>query len=333
MLNKRVCITGGAGYVGSQLVPYLINHHYKVTVLDNFWYMKNPFSEAITKHPNLKIVHGDIRDSDALYRAFAGQEAVIHLACVSNDPSFEMNPSLGKAINLDSFPGILDVVKTCKVSRFIYASSSSVYGVKNKANVQEDDTCEPLTDYSKYKLECEEILKRTNMNDVCWSIIRPATICGYSRRMRFDLSVNILTLQALKDQRITVFGGAQLRPNLNINDMIRAYDLFLRLPEQKIHREIFNIGFENKSILEIAHLVRDSLKFIGVSVEVQDTQDPRSYHISAEKAWRKLDFSPIYTLRNAIDSIALGYSYGLFTNPMTNSDYYNIRKMKELKLV
>lgn len=331
MVNS-VAITGGAGYVGSALVPYLIRHEMKVTVLDTFWYSKEPFHKSVLAHPNLRIVKGDIRDVKKLDEAFAGCDAVIHLACVSNDPSFELNPKLGREINLDAFPPILAAVKRAKIKRFIYASSSSVYGVKDKDQVVETDSCEPLTDYSKYKLECEKMLQDADMEDVKWTIVRPATVCGFAKRMRFDLVVNLLTAQALIDRRIKVFGGSQLRPNLNVNDMVRAYDMLLRVPEKKIHGEIFNIGFENMSVLNIAKLITQEFKFLDILVDVGISADNRSYHVSSYKAFFDLNFSPIYSISDAIQGIAAAHFHGQFKDPLNNPEYFNISTMNAMAM-
>jgi nucleoside-diphosphate-sugar epimerase len=329
---KKVCITGGAGYVGSQLVPYLINKNYEVTVLDTYWYDDKPFDNSIVNHPNFHYYVGDIRDPNKLQSAFIGQDAVIHLACISNDPSFEMNAGLGKSINYDAFAGILSAVKSCGVKRFIYASSSSVYGVKHVSNVTEDMACEPLTDYSKYKFLCEEELYATDMGEVEWSIIRPATVCGYGKRMRFDLVVNAMTISAIINRKIEVHGGAQMRPNLNIKDMCRAYEHFLRMPKDKIHQKIFNIGGENMTLSQIAECVAKTFDFLKPEIVWQLNADKRSYHVNSDKAWAELDFSPQYSVRDAVDQILLAHTYGLFDDPTTNPKYYNIKRMKELGL-
>ena len=327
----KVTITGGAGYVGSALVPYLLDRGYEVTVLDLFWY-GDEFFNSVKGNPKLHLIKGDIRNRADLATAFKNQDAVIHLACISNDPSFELQPNLGKSINYDAFAGILDTVKECKVKRFLYASSSSVYGIKEKQDVVEEDSCEPLTDYSKFKWMCEEDLKNADMKDVEWSIIRPATVCGYGPRLRLDLTVNILTINALAKLLITVHGGSQLRPNLNIQDMIRAYALFLETPKERIHGKIFNIGFENKSVGDIAKLVFDTVHDPEVKVIVEPTHDHRSYHINASKAERELGFKPEYTIKDAIASLVEAQHKGQISNPLENTMYFNIKRMKELNL-
>ncbi len=327
----KVAITGGGGYVGSALVPHLIDKGYDVTVLDLFWYGENVYP-GFNDHPKLKRVKGDIRDPKALQEAFKGQDAVLHLACISNDPSFEMQPNLGKSINYDCFADIMKTVKNEKVKRFIYASSSSVYGVKDVPKVTEEESCEPLTDYSKFKLMCEEDLKKEDMGPVEWSVIRPATVCGYAPRQRLDLTVNILTIHALIKKKITVHGGEQLRPNLNVRDMIRAYSTFLAAPKEQIHQKIFNVGFQNRSVADIAGMVKDVVNDPAVEIVVEPTHDLRSYRVNSDKVEREVGFKPEYTIEDAIKSIVDAYRDGKLPDALDKSVYYNIKRMKELNL-
>jgi nucleoside-diphosphate-sugar epimerase/glycosyltransferase involved in cell wall biosynthesis len=334
---KKVCITGGAGYVGSALVPFLMERGYDVTVLDLFWYGDEFFSHLLSSQSkgSLRLVKGDIRDQETLDKAFAGQDAVIHLACISNDPSYDLNPNLGKTINYDAFGKILKALKQTNVKRFLYASSSSVYGVKDIPNVTEEASCEPLTDYSKFKLLCEQDLKTADVGTMEWSIIRPATVCGYGPRLRLDLTVNILTTHGLEKNKITVHGGDQLRPNLNIKDMIRAYALFLEAEKEKIHGKTFNVGFENKSVGNIAEMVKTELAAQstgGVEIVVEPTKDHRSYHVNSDKVFRELGFRPEHTIQDAIRSLIEAHRSGKIPDAMTNPNYYNIRQMQSLKV-
>lgn len=322
--RRTVAITGGAGYVGSALVPYLLERGYQVSVLDLFWYGR-PFPEA----PGLRLVEGDIRDPEALDRAFAGADAVLHLACISNDPSFELDPALGRSINLDAFPGVLAAARRAGARRFIYASSSSVYGIREEPDVHEESPCLPLTDYSRYKLECEAILHQQGFEE--YVILRPATVCGWAPRMRLDLTVNILTIHALVLGKIRVFGGSQLRPNLHMRDMVEVYRLLLEAPARAVHGQTFNAGYQNLPVLEIAHKVRSVLGE-GIEIEVTPSDDLRSYHISSAKIARVLGFQPAHTVEEAISDIARAYRAGWFREPMTNPLYYNIRRMQELDL-
>src|SRR4051812_27679129 len=212
---KRVMITGGAGYVGSSLVPKLLGLGYEVSVLDLYMYGEDLFRDR-ANNPGLREVKGDLRNPADVARALQGCDAVIHLACISNDPSFDLNPDLGKSINYDCFRPLVRASKEAGVKRFIYASSSSVYGVKSDPNVTEDLALEPLTDYSKFKAMCETDLAEERAPSFVGVTIRPATVCGYAPRLRLDLSVNILTNHAINKGVITVFGGNQLRPNIHI---------------------------------------------------------------------------------------------------------------------
>ncbi|MGE4132092.1 MAG: NAD-dependent epimerase/dehydratase family protein [Bdellovibrionales bacterium] len=331
MKFPKVAITGGGGYVGSALVPFLVDKGYEVTVLDTFWYGDDIYPDLKDKS-KVKKVKGDIRNPADLKKAFEGQDAVLHLACISNDPSFEMQPNLGKSINYDCFADIMKTVKSCGVKRFIYASSSSVYGVKDTPDVTEDAKCEPLTDYSKFKWMCEEDLKKEDMGNVEWSVIRPATVCGYAPRLRLDLTVNILTISALAKKKITVHGGGQLRPNLNVRDMIRAYAHFLMAPKEQIHRKIFNVGFENRSVGDIAEMAKRVVNDPAVELVIEPTHDHRSYHVNSDKVAREVGFKPEYTIEDAIRSLVDAYKAGKMKDPVNNPMYYNIKRMKELNL-
>lgn len=334
---KNVCITGGAGYVGSALVPYLIERGYHVTILDLFWYGNDYFDDLAKKYSSaLKIVKGDIRDENALIKAFTGQDAVIHLACISNDPSYDLDPELGKTVNYDAFGKILSALKKTNPKRFIYASSSSVYGVKDVPNVTEETSCDPLTDYSKYKMLCEQDLIATDLGKIEWTIARPATVCGYAPRLRLDLTVNILTISGLEKKKITVHGGDQLRPNLNIKDMIRAYSTLLEADAKLIHGQTFNIGYENKSVRDIAELAKKELEAAKpaekIEVYVEPTKDHRSYHINSDKISKLLNFRSEYTIQEAIRSLVEAYQAGKIPDALTKADYYNIRQMQKLKV-
>ena len=282
-------MTGGAGYVGSVLVPRLLAEGYRVKVLDLYLFGDDVL-DAVKGHPGLTQIKGDLRDPRAVASAVAGCDAVIHLACISNDPSFELNPALGKSINYDAFLPLVRAAKAAGVRRFIYASSSSVYGIKEIENVTEELPREPLTDYSKYKAMCEDVLLEERAPGFVAFILRPATVCGYSPRLRLDLTVNILTNHAVTNRQIKVFGGTQMRPNIHIDDMVEAYVQSLRWPDEAIDGKIYNVGYENYRLMDIAEMAR---KVVGPDVDIvtTPTDDLRSYHVSSAKIRRELGFS------------------------------------------
>lgn len=328
--GQRVLVTGGAGYVGSVLVPKLLAAGYPVTVLDLYIYGETLASVA--GDPRLTQVRGDLRDPETVERALDGVEAVIHLACISNDPSFELDPDLGKSINYDAMELLVDRAKAHpEVRRFIYASSSSVYGVKDTADVTEDLELEPLTDYSKYKVLGEQMLLERRSPDWTTIILRPATVCGYSPRLRLDVAVNILTNHAVHNGAITVFGGSQMRPNIHIEDMTDLYVAALGWDHDLVDGEAFNAGYENKTLDEIAELVK---RVVGDQVEIRHTptDDNRSYHISSEKIGRVLDYRPAHTIEDAVRGLVEAFGDGRVPDAMTNDVYYNIKRMQRIEL-
>ena len=327
---NHVLVTGGAGYVGSVLVPKLLATGYAVTVLDLFLYGEEVLA-PVRDNPGLRLVKGDLRAQPVVAASLAGVDAVIHLACISNDPSFELDPALGKSINLDGFRPLVRAAKAAGVKRFIYASSSSVYGVKEGVAVTEDLPLEPLTDYSKYKAACERILEEERAPGFVTLTLRPATVCGYSPRQRLDLVVNILTNHAVNTGKIRVFGGSQLRPNLHIEDMTDLYCRCLAAPDEQIDGRIWNAGYENHSVRQLAETVKD---VVGgpIGLEVLPTDDLRSYHVSSERIRREFGFVPRHTISAAVSDLNTAFKTGLLPNPMTDSRYYNIRVMQEARL-
>jgi nucleoside-diphosphate-sugar epimerase len=327
MKFKNILVTGGGGYVGAVLIPKLLKKGYKVTVLDWFVYGENVFGKY-DGSKNLLKIKGDIRDEKTLKKALSGVEAVLHLACISNDPSFELNPQLGKTVNYDATKLLVGLAKDSGVKRFIYASSSSVYGVKTEKQVNEKLSLEPLTDYSKYKALSEEYILSRQADDFVTLILRPATVCGYSPRMRLDLTVNILTINALVNKIITVNGGMQTRPNIHIEDMTDLYVKTLNYPDRLIAGKIFNAGFENHTVMDIAKMVKRTIGDKNISIIVKPTNDKRSYRINSGKISKELGFVPKRTISDAVRDIVRAYKKGLLHEPLTNQAYYNISTMK-----
>lgn len=328
-----VLVTGGAGYVGSMLVPKLLAAGHRVSVLDLYLY-GDVFAD-LAGNPMLRQVKGDLRDPAAVRKALDGCDAVIHLACISNDPSFELDPNLGKSINFDCFRPLVKASKDEGVKRFIYASSSSVYGVKEDAEVTEALALEPLTDYSKFKAMCEEVLEAEREPGFTTLTLRPATVCGYAPRLRLDLTVNILTNHAINNGKITVFGGGQKRPNLHVEDMTDLYLRCLQYQDAEIDGKIFNAGYENHTVSQIAGMVRDVVgERTGklVDIATTPTNDNRSYHVSSEKIRRELGFAPSHTIGDAVDSLVAAFKAGRVPNAMTDKVYYNIKTMQDVHL-
>ena len=324
---KKILVIGGGGYVGSRLVPDLLKLNYKVDVYDLFIYGKKVFSE----NDKLNLIQGDVRDIEHINTVINNHEIVIHLACISNDPSFELNPKLGKSINLDCFRPLVQISKKKNVKRFIYASSSSVYGIKSEKNVNEDLSLEPLTDYSKFKVECEKILLEYKDDNFETVIVRPATVCGYAKRQRLDVVVNILTNLAFNKRRIKVLGGNQLRPNIHIKDMSRIYIKLIESKKELVNGQIFNAGYDNMTVNEIANTVK---KVIGQDVEIEKeiSNDNRSYHISSEKIKKILKFEPKFTIEDAVIDLKEAFEKNKLPNSLTDSIYFNIKKMQEINL-
>jgi nucleoside-diphosphate-sugar epimerase len=328
--RRKVLVTGGAGYVGHVLTPRLLSLGYDVTVYDTLWY-----GARLPNSPNLRVIHGDIRDTRKLAAAFEEQDAVLHLACISNDASFELDEKLSETVNYACFEPMVAAAKKAGVRRFVYCSSSSVYGVSDSPDVTEEHPLVPLTLYNKFKGMCEPLLWKYKSDDFVCTVIRPATLCGYSPRTRLDLSVNILTNHAVNKGKITVFGGSQMRPNLHIEDMVDAYVMMLEAPAEKIQGEIFNVAFQNHSIADIAKIVKRIVEVevpeLGnIEIVTTPSNDNRSYHVNSDKIRRVLGFEPKRNLEDAVRDLARAFRNRLMPDSFDDDWYYNVRTMKKI---
>jgi nucleoside-diphosphate-sugar epimerase len=329
---RNILVTGGAGYVGSRLVPKLLDRGERVAVYDILFFGADALPQ---NNANLHIIEDDIRDTAKLAAAMRGIDTVLHLACISNDPSFELDENLSQTINFECFEPMVIAAKAAGVKRFVYCSSSSVYGVSDQPDVTEEHPLLPVSLYNKFKGMCEPLLFKHQAPDFTCVTIRPATVCGYSPRMRLDLSVNILTNLAINQGKITVFGGAQLRPNLHIEDMVDAYCLMIDAPADKVAGQIFNIGYQNLTIAAIAEIVRDVVREQfperpPIEIVTTPSNDPRSYHINSDKIRRFLGFVPKRSVEDAVRDLCRAFREGRLPNSLEDERYFNVRTMKSI---
>ncbi len=307
-----ICVTGACGYKGSVLIPKLLEKGYRVRAIDAMW-----FGNYLGEHKNLEIINADVRYTDNIN--LDGVDAIIHLASVANDPCGDLNPKLTWEVSCLATQQLADKAVKSGVKQFIYASSGSVYGIKDEEQVTEDLSLTPLTEYNKTKMVGERVLW-SYKDEMIVQMVRPATVCGYSPRMRLDVSVNMLTMQALENKKITVFGGNQTRPNIHIDDIANVYLHFLEQGD-KI-QGVYNAGFENISILDIAQMVT---KFIPAEIIVTESNDPRSYRVNSDKLLAT-GFKPSKNVENAISEIIEKYNQGYLKN---SDKYYNLKWMQE----
>ncbi len=311
----NILITGGCGYVGTVLTNFLIQNGHNITVIDNQW-----FGNYLKKHSRLKVIKKDIREIKHLN--YGKIDALIHLANIANDPGVELNPSLSWDVNVLSSHELIKLAIKKNIKQFIYASSGSVYGIKKEKKVTETLDLLPISTYNKTKMIAEKVLM-SFANDIKVHCIRPATVCGWSPRMRLDVNINMLTFQALHNKLITVFGGKQIRPNIHINDMVRVYDFFLRNP--KIESGFYNAGKENIKILEVANLI---IKKLPAKIKKLKSNDLRSYRLSSEKL-ESLGFKYKFEVNDAIDDLIMMYKKGMISD---NDKNYTVKWMKKLNL-
>ena len=312
----KILVTGGCGYKGSVLVPTLLEKGHEIISVDTQW-----FGNYLSSHPKLKNLKSDIRDLQP--SIFQGVDVVIHLANIANDPAVELNPNLSWEVNVLGTQQLIEKSRKEGVKQFIFASSGSVYGVKDEDRVTEDLDLVPISVYNKTKMIAERVLL-SYKDDMAVHCIRPATVCGYSPRMRLDVSVNMFTYQALKNGKMTIFGGDQTRPNIHIKDMVNAYLQIIETAEHKINGQIFNVGFQNMPVLQIANLVKNSFKS-NINISVEETDDNRSYHISSKKIENQLNFKIKYTVDDAIKEIIESFEKNKFKNSLENENYFNIK--------
>jgi nucleoside-diphosphate-sugar epimerase len=330
---KKVLVTGGAGYKGCVLVPKLLQAGYAVVVYDLMLFG----AEGLPAHPHLTVIKGDIRDLPALTAALTGVHSVIHLACISNDPSFELDEALSRTINFDCFEPMVIAAKQAGVRRFIYVSSSSVYGVSDAPDVTEEHPLVPLTLYNKYKGLCEPLLFKHQSPAFTGIVLRPATVCGYSPRMRFDLTINILTNHAVNKGVITVFGGTQKRPNIHVDDVCELYVKMLEYPDTLVAGETFNVGYENFTVSALAEFVKRVVEQefperAPIQITTTPSNDNRSYHVSSRKIYQKLGWKPRLTIEDAVRGLCAAFKDGRFRNTMSDESFINVKVVKKLGL-
>ena len=309
-----ILVTGGCGYIGTNLTHRLIKEGHQVTVVDLMW-----FGNYLQPHKNLRVIEGDIRVIDRI--PMENVDTVIHLANIANDPTGDLNSKLTWEVNVLASKLLIEKAIRHQAKQFIYASSGSVYGIKDDPQVTEDLSLVPISDYNKTKMISERVLL-SYKDEIIVQCIRPATVCGYSPRMRLDLSVSLLTMHALTKGKITVFGGQQTRPNIHMDDMVGVYLHFLELGGES--PGIFNAGFENISILNIARKVT---RHLTADIEIAESNDPRSYRLNSDKLL-STGFMPHYGVENGIKDVIEMYNSGKLKD---EDQFYNIRTMKKLK--
>lgn len=321
----NVLVTGAGGYIGTVLVPKLLGAGHRVTGLDLFYYG----AERLPPHERLRRIQGDLRDDARVSELLVDGrfDAVVHLAAISNDPSSEIDPELTKSVNLTAVRHLMHESKAHGVDRFVYASSASVYGIKDKSDVTEDESVDPITLYARYKAEGEEILNRLVDSSFCGVSVRSATVCGYSPRLRLDLTINILSHFALTRGAIRVFGGTQTRPNIHIEDITDFYMHMLEVDDGRIRGRSFNVSAQNHSVMALAELVQAE---IGADVEIYvvPTDDERSYSLSAKRVRMELGYVPTRPLGLACRELREAYAAGCVPDP-EDAIYRNVEMMKK----
>lgn len=323
--GERLLVTGGCGYVGSRLVPALLDRDKQVRVLDCHIF-GNRLPASALRSPGLAVIKADIRNREAVAAALEGVDAVIHLAALANDPSAEMDPELTRQVNLEAVFDLVRAARRAGVRRFINASTATVYGVREEPDVDETFEHRPITLYGKYKSETDVFVAAENSAAFVTTSLRSATVCGWSPRMRLDLTVNILAEQAKRCGELTVHGGSQRRPNIVIDDLVRAYLAVLDAPAEKVAGRSFNVGASNHSVLDIAHIVARAVN-PGSKINIAPIHDHRSYHISTRKIADVLGFRPQYDIDGGARQVAAAMDDGRLSEPGA-AIYRNLAQMK-----
>ena len=324
---ETILITGGAGYVGSLLTPALLKCGYRVRVFD--WLLFDPHVfDTLRSNAHFEIVRADLRDASAVDAALQEITTVIHLGCLSNDPCCALNEQLTRSINYDAGVQLIKLAKKNGVRRFLYASSASVYGIKEDAlQVTEDLPLEPITSYAFYKAELEKVLFRELSSSFSGVVVRPATLCGRAPRQRFDITVNTMTYEAVMLNKIFLYNAEQERPNLTVQDMVALYLQLLQTPMDTINGEVFNVTAENYRVSEIAQIVKETVN-MPVTIECIQTEDRRSYRLCGEKLKQVLGFTPRSTIRHAIRELAQALQTGQIPHP-ESAHYRNTQFLRE----
>lgn len=320
----KVWVGGSNGYVGSLLVPHLLAEGYQVVGFDTQW-----FGDAYLPKDNdsLLLVKGDIRDIPSVRKSMEGCDAVVMLACLSNDVSCNLDQQLSEEINIHAFEPVVIAAKESGVKRFIYASSSSVYGINDLPDVTEECELVPVTLYNRSKMECEKKLWPHHDDNFTCIVVRPATVCGPAPRMRFDLTVNVMTRDAVCRGAVTVFGGTQKRPNLHIKDMVDCYKLLLKAPKQTVAGQTYNVGRQNMTVMEIAQLISKTAgELLGkqIPINVKGFSDNRSYKVNSDKIAKQLGFVPKHSVEDAIRDIVMRFQDGYWPDALENKIYTNV---------
>ncbi len=330
---KKILVTGGFGYVGSRLTPHLLEQGHDVRVLDLMLYSDSGLT-ALQGHENFgefesrfSLVKGDQREPAVVREAVADREIIIHLGAISNDPTGEIDEVMTRQVNFDAVGMLLAQAKDADVKRFINASSSSVFGIKHEENVTEMLEPEPITFYSKYKMLSEWLVVAAASDEFVTVNIRPATICGYSARQRFDLTVNKLTADAVRKRVITVHGGEQRRPNVGMTDMVNLYGILVDADAGKINGRTFNFGFENHKVIDIAKIIQTELADLNVEIKVTDTLDKRDYHISSQKILDVLGYQPVSSIQQEVANLRKALEGDEFPD-IDAEEHYNMKFME-----